>query len=1014
MRKIRQQVIQQILWGIVALGILTCSLQSLGRSTSPSRRAPSSVLGETRILRKKPGRIVQAELLVAQGELTDKSTQEMISMLKGFQTLISDEKNPEKKAKLLLSEAGTHLALARQYRAKGKRLTSTEKRNEQDASRRVVARMSSLTPDEKLPATIRSRAAYYAGLALLNMNLESEAQRHFRQSIEIDPSATHSQALSLFLAEQAFEQDRYQDSLEIFKTHFKKYNESQKALAIYKMAWCYLNLNNLPQAEKNFLSIAGKDAAGPFGYDALKDLAYVVTLQRNESDIVQFAREHFKDDKSKQSEFLMLVYSNFQAQSGTKRKPELLAELGRIEKDPVKRIRILINTLKGTQREYAANEAYQEFATLRDETEKTGWKSGLNGWEDMAIELEQELFHLIKAHVDTLSGKIKTQDNLESSLVADRLTQILAFHISYYPKSREREGSYLLWMKACEEQKKYRCAFDAANRALEDAKSTASLRRIAQLSRLRALDNLLSENPSLKPQLRQSLEQYLSERKPDADWLAIAKRLSSILNDDKKFSESIPWLEKIHHKEQSTESFYRLQFARFQAEDFAAVARANFKLGTDRNSQEARSLMRESHLKLAQKNLVGDRFEDYAQNLIEFLKTNPEADKADAARRSLVDQYLDRRMLDQASSELLRVDSSHRMRAYGPQVQSLAQLLMKKGEFAKVATLTLDWAKSPQKSALELAWAAAMVAQNPVSGIKVQDPKAREYIFGIWALTHPNTLIEDVQKTNPRSETEKKLLLLALQVSQKRLDPTVPPKLKAALKGIYEPRSAAPPARSLAEFTKIIYPSAKTNRAKYESLAQAAAEKVRSLRGRVVKDIDGRASAEQIEILRAAKMAEDRVADVLIKAPLPEGLSKDQISEYKTGIAELAAEFSKQGEEYRKLSLGLEKSASVAGGAVLLRFPSLDRWPAFRGEAGVVLESLVRKHKSAAALICLDQWKADKSITSEMYFEMRSRILFSQAANPALSRYIANEFAELGQRNLLDKWKDLALSAAKE
>ncbi|MBX3018385.1 MAG: hypothetical protein KF767_10875 [Bdellovibrionaceae bacterium] len=986
------------------------------RATAPTTQRnvanAASAKSDAKVVRKKPGRVVQADLLISQGELSSKSTKELISMIKGFQTLIKSERNPEKRAKLTLSEAGTYLALSGAYRAKDK-LTAVEKKNERDANRKVVTSLGPVLAAGGLAPAQRSRAAYYMGLAHLNLNDENAAAESFRQAIDIDPQANYGQALSLFLAEQSFEKDRYQDSLDIFQRHFKKYNDSQKTLAIYKMAWCYVNLNNLDQAEKHFLMIAGKEAAGPFGYDALKDLAYVVTLHRGETDIIQFAKTNFKDDRDSQGEFLVQVYGFFQTQSSTKRKPELLAELTKIEKDPVKRLQILVSTLRGSQREYAATEPYNEFITIRDEIEKIGWKPGLARWGEMANDLEQELFHLIRAHVDTLNGKIKTAENIEPGVVTDRLVQALFFHISYYQASRERENSYMLWIKVCEEQKKHKCALEVSNRIMEDSKTGANLRKAAQMSRLRALDNLVPENASLKPQLRQSLETFIADRKPDADWALVAKRLVGLQQDEKKFDDAAALAAKIHQFEQTTESFYRQQFARFQAEQYFDVANADFKLTQDKFSEDARALAREANLKLAQKNLAGNKFEDYAKNVSEFLKSNPDAEKADVARKNLIEQLLERKMFDQASGELMNVPAARRAKAYGAQIQGLAQYHLRKGEFAKAIAMTQDYAASPQKGVLELAFASATVGLNGGAGLSIKDTKAREYIFGVWALTLPENLIKELSAQAPRNENEKKLLLLALQVDQKRLDPVVPAKLKGALRGVYDgPVAPAGASKALKDLAKITFPTAKTSKAKYETQAQTAAEKVRGLRTRVVKDLEGRAPNEQIEILKAAEKAEERTADVLEKAPLPDGLAKAQVAEYKAAIAELAGEFTKQAAEYRKIAAGVEKNAA-ASPASPLAFPALDRWPTPKGEATDVVADLLKKKQYAGALIALDQWKTE-GLAGGAYFELRTRILFSQPANPGLARYVASELNELGQKDLFEKWKNLSLSAAKE
>lgn len=983
-----------------AITVLTAVLLSAWVGVaSPSPQALKAALPPA----KKPTRVVESELLLGQGEITQKTTAEMISMLKGFQSLIKSEVEPEKKAKLQLSQASTYLTLARQYRSAEKSKSGKVKKNSTEASQRAIGTLLPVIGDQRISPPLQARAHYLKGIAHLNLGQEKDAAASFSAAITLQPTATYAPALSLFLIETEIEQDHFQKALDLIQTHMTSYNESQKVLAIYKAAWCYVNLDNPNQAEKNFLMIAGKEAAGPFGHDALKDLAYLVTLHRDEKDIIRFSKENFKTQET-QSEFLVQVYSYFQSQSTTKRKPEILAELTKNEKDPVKRLRILIATLKGMQRDYAAAEPFLQFKEISGEIDRLTWKTSLPGWTEMASDLEQELFHLIQAHVDTLNNKVKSPDPITTNIVADHLVETLAFHAKYYPNSSEHENTMQTWLRVCDEQKNARCASLAAAKILEEKKLSPALKQSALFVQLKALDNLAAEDPAAKEKLKKALESYLSEKKPDKDWYQVAKRLTTLLNETKNYKASIPWLEKIHQSEQSTESFFRLQSARYQNEDYLTVANSQFRLTEDQFSQDARVLAREAHLKIAQKNLKGDNFEAYAQSVVEFLKTNPDPERADLARKSLIEQYAQRKMWKNATEQLMIVKPQNRVKDYAATSALVGTALLKQGDFSKAHQIVDNW--TPKSGAAELepiVTASEIATGRPIHAI--HDDKVREYHLGQAALGNPGIAIRYFELNKTKTEADKKILLLALQVEKRTMTPVLTAKQKVLLKGFYEGIHNLPPAPTLKSLKAIAFPSPKMPKASYESTAQAAAEKVRALRPLIAKDLEGQSPESQLQLLAAAQEAEKRVASSLLKAPLPDGIEKSQIVEYKKAIADLASEFQKQGTEYEKITAKIR--ARVNSEPTALAFPDLGQWPTYKSDLKEVLGRLIEQGQATAALFVLDQWRADNTITADAHAEMRCRLLFSLGTNPAVSNYLASELVATGQKDLLEKWKSL-------
>lgn len=959
---------------------------------------------------KQPGRTSTQEYMLGVGEADTKNDKELINMIRGFSYLVKEEKSEDRKANYALSISSSYLALARYYRVKTK-FGPQEKKNEATANERVLKYLEPVIASKKLDVRTKAKAAYYQGLAYINQGFFDKAQEKFLLSLNFHKESAFAPSISLYLAESKFEKEKYEEAINFYKAYFDRLTDQQKALSIYKTAWCYINIGDLVKAERFFISLIGKKASGSFGDDAVKDLAYLVTLTRNETQIIEFSVREFGKREDVRVNFLTEVFFYFQSQSGNKKKPILLAELLRIEKDPPKRFKILASSFRSSQKPFASMGTYEEFARIKKEVELNHFKPGLAEIKDSAAEIETEVTGYIKANYDTVIGKVKTPETIKSSEVFRQFEEVLNFHL-YYFRGPDREKSYQVWISACDRMMNSACLYKVSKRIQSEKEISPELKKDADLMLLKALEQLAGKEPKYRDELIGELERFIASRQEtEKEWKTAATKLTLLYNEKKEFLKSLPLLDKLHNINKNSESYFRLQFARFELGQFDELVKQNESYADDKFMKDARNLLRESHLKLATKAQETNQFDQYKAHLQAFLALKPDEAKADLARKNYIGQLIEKADWKAVHEEFKALPMKKRISpVYVKELTRSLVEFIKDAEFAWVQELLHGIPKESYKGNLGLLWLSSELAVKQ-GDIDFQGPWKdltnyhRTYGLGILALTKPQKVIDSFQTKPPTSEKEKKLLLFSYQMRDKNPQPNLDPWAQKVLKGMVEGRvSTSGESSSEKKYSQVEFPKSSFGPKRYERYTQVAVESIRFIRRRVLKDVEKVDPSGKIRVLLKAIEHEKKMAEVIRAAPAPAGLDEAQTAEYKKGLGDLANEFDNQAVEFEKVKVAVEGKVKEDE-KNRWPVPIQDQWPWPDKAWTSILREMVDKGNPSAALVCLDQRKSDESAGEEDYFQARSKILFSLGNHAVLSDYVKTELQQAKRDNLIAFWR---------
>lgn len=941
-------------------------------------------------------------------ESTKKSDHDLIVMIKGFRFLLKNEEPGPKRDHLLLANSSAELALARNYRLRPKP-TDADKANEKkflDASYKDAYEiLKSPTANEDS----KSRGMYYAGLALIDLGRGKEAEDLFTDAIRMKPTAEYAPAMALYLGESKFDQEKYQDAIKQYAQFFKRFNKGQKALAIYKTAWCYVNLQKPDFAEKNFLLLAGKKWAGAFASDSIADLAFVLAEHRSEQDILQYTATIFQKQPDLRTDVLTAVYKYYQSSSGTHEHPAMFNELMRIEKDPAKRLLLVISNLKGVQRNYAAMEPYRQFLDLKKRMQNDHITPGSDVMKKVSSELEPLIEQMVRSFADTFSGKTKSPEKIERADISKILMDLLWFHTTYFPNSEDRAASYETWMDVCRELKDYACSYQVSRYVLKE-KSLEKLHAHARLEWLAALDGLKDTKPSYRAEYLQGLKKFYQEMPNDPQWLPLTKRLTVLMNEDKDFKDSIPILKQIDDREKTSESRYRLLWALFESQQFEDVTSLG-AVGTDKFADDSKKLVREAHLRIASQKIDKNDFAAYEQHVNSYIAENGNNEKTDMVRRDYLNRSLDHGDTARTDQYLIGLPAEKRFNNQNKALTSrLIDQYIKTGQFEAAHKILIKGAKIAQYKEYEFDWYQTTLGLNrsltksEFQTLKDSNVKIQNYVLGVLTLTHPEAAMYYFQQQPSLNTKDKHMLLLSYQMSQQTWTPKLGPKAREMLGNV------APVEIKENDLTKselairaIHIPQGKVS----EKRVAKIAEETRQTRKQITKDIENAKSQKiQKRIITSAQSLEESAAKMILDSPMPANLTDEQQTAYKNGIQELANEFSNQAAEYKKLSDTLDQKMDSDEKERQRRIAKID--PAGEvpsGDMKKVLAQLMDQKNFAGALIAVDRALSLNAIKPEEFHVYRSWILLTAHPTNFMKEYVRGELIEAKQDQLLQKWE---------
>ena len=946
-------------------------------------------------------------------KLSDDEEATLRSALESFNFLIPHSRAGADRNKLVLNRARASLAIAQ------RRLMSGPKLDLDEAGRKLL---QSSTADatwvynqSASDASSRSDANFLIGLSSMYLNNYQAATVRFEKALSENPKSPDASWMAFFVAEEYFEERKFADASKTYRDFFSRFDNHGKRLALYKIAWCYLNLNQVDLSEKTFLQVIRTTPKDDITRDSIRDLAHLLAnMYKDESEVLSLADQFLGKSPEIKFELLRTISLILEARGLVTPDSKLLAVLVKLEKDPVKAFELQLGAFSSIRREYASRPHYRAWMKIRDVLDHDHWDTRLDELAPISATLDNETKAVLRSYVDTFSGKVKTPEQIPRKELGQSLLQLFDFYIRYLPQSKLRQTVYSFWFDVCDDLKDSHCTLEVSGKVLE-AKDTAALQSRAELELISALEDLTKADPKqYHDTLSRVMSDFVAQRSTSEKWLVVAKRWADLQMEGKEYEKTIPLRQKILEKEATYENFYALQWARFQAGHADEVLKDRDHPGLH-GPKEPRlvDVVREAALKEAVQARKTDDAKEYVARVRVFLDAHPDAKKASIAKHDLVEFLLDHKDYDAAEEEYFRLSPADRKNGdFSDSERHLIRVRMKNGEFARAGKLIESNGTAKLSEDLKLLRVLAILGNGhtpDAAQFAVLSTDSKDYVTGLLALFKPGVLIEQFDSKPPRTAGDRAIALLALRMRKGEWEFPLAQKYAEWL------GKEAP--EEMREFPKVPFerkieavrpPSSKLSAKKISKAIEKMVGDVRTLNGDLAKVLAGLPAAVQLRVLVSMHGLQDAMVEAIDGSPAPDGLNPDQIKQYKDGLHQISQEFKDQAQEIEKLRASVEaaRSADSAKRAEQeIRRPSMNSWgwPDQKG-----LRDLVDKHNGLGALIVADLMKGDELKNDDDYFAARAGIILSSLDSKAGRIEVFHELEQAKQSALILKWRELA------
>jgi len=855
--------------------------------------------------------------------------------------------------------------------------------------------------------------AYYLK-GLIAIYLDKSARQHFERSLQLVPSLDASPWMSLAVAEDHFDAGDYGRALHFYQLNFDKMDAPTQELATYKIAWCQLTLKQYLPAEASFRKLISNSAQGTFAKDAAHDLALAVTQYKNQSEIVALADELFDKDIERKALFLTTVNASNELRNTVEINSPIVKKMLELERKPEKSLAVHLSALKSSRKSYASEKHFKAFMDLSGTLAQMS-ANVLERKELASIRssVESETLHIIRAFVETFSGRMTTPESLSRAILADRLKPLFAFHEIRFPASNQHATLSKIRVDVCVEMKDDACVLDLVQKLQKDNRLRA-MHPDFKREELAALDRLQLKNPAqFQSAFLEKSEQFLKAEPNSIHWTRVAKRLAELHIAAKDYAAALEKLGPIHKKEPTPENFYALQWNRFQAKKFEELL-ADRSISEDNSSSKLRDLRRESALQLAQAAKENKNEKNYRASIEQFLASRPEPGKAAIAKKD----YLVYLLKEQDFEGFLKADKDLNIEGLSRERDGLGGLrdmvwlhFMEKGHFEKARATDL----SAYRQILALLASQPEAVFTRLSGLTREQ---RNYALNLLALLKPELALgwlESVRKSGPLAADERAVAVLTLQIMEGSLELSPNRRNSYFLGNQFpsRPQSSSVPLPFEALIAATPLPIASMPPAEYAKKTSQAVDTTRKVRRRVLRELRGAPVKTQLRALAKAKGLELDVARVLVEAPPPAGLSAEQKIQYADGIQKLAEEFRAQAGEYERIEKSAVSNISNTEKARLAnRMPQPTAkswaWPAEWGEPELATakEHLADKHY-LSALVFLDIWRESQPKKLDAYGRARAGILLLSRDNEVIKSYVKEELKVFNLSGVVQDWEGL-------
>ncbi|MEK6773865.1 MAG: hypothetical protein AABY64_07985 [Bdellovibrionota bacterium] len=934
------------------------------------------------------------------------------TQIKALNLIIKTESDRKKKIDLYLRKSYLHVSVAKMFglnREKVNNITTPEKFHLDEAEKILNFLMKNIRNDKDVMGSIYN----ITGLVEYEKDQPAKAVEYFKKSIELNSKSPQSETMAIFIAEYYFDTDKYEEAIKYYRLLYKQMNPYQKALSDYKVAWCNINLRKYDVAEQGFTQIIKENLDKGVVDDSYKDLAFIITREKDENIVLERARTAFPQPQLR-SKFLYNCLLFYLQQSKNNPRDSIFREIFSIQDDPHERSRLLALKVSFEKKDYPTVAVYKALTELNQHLANAEPKVRQKFFMGDAFQLEEDSEIIIRLFVDGYTGKVRTKENLPKPYLGKSMISLIAMHLNWFPHTKKYLPLYNLWIDACADLKDSACLLGLEKdlkAKQNERKEIAEAYRRVKLEVLSLYDSAYSADPvKHEGAFMFRLHEYVETYPIDPNTLRIQKRIFSIEFKNKKFKEALAWARKIWSSEQNAENLQKLWYTQFELGLYKEILEspdsAKFK------SQELTDIRRETSLKSAQVNAAAGNFALYEADLKIYLGSNPSEEKSAVVYLDYFNRLLEQKKWEAISNEWNRLPEKIKTRNEFHGFRSRAfEQMTNQGVFVKIPGF---WASTNDKDLnfqifLNRRALSEKITSEEWKEIRNFPTARRNYIMNLLVLTRPIELNSWLLSQKNLSADEKKILYLSVLLEKKNSNFILTEKEMAPIKDLV-PESRRPDAAAKIEkeLNKLAFPTSAMKPARYNKMVEGLVGDIKVVRKRGFNSLNQLTRNQKRRVLAQLIMNETEMSKAIMNSPLPDGLTEAQITEYKGGLAELAKEYDLQAVEFTKAKSELEGQLLKENDpAMTLPEIQIEKWDLPAGAPKDMALNLFNKVSPAAALIYLDNQLGLKTVSPEDYSRIRGGLLLRISNSEAMRKLVHDEWVDAKQTVLIDKWREI-------
>lgn len=945
--------------------------------------------------------------------LIDEDPTKLEKQVKALQLILKNEKDRTKKINLYLRLSYIHVSIAKKYgikRLTGEKLNPNEKKHLDEANKIISFLLKNIENNNKALSTLYN----IKGLVSYELEKVDETIQNFLKSIELNPKNPQAEVMSIFIGEYYFDQEKYNDAIKYYQLFYKRMNNSQKALADYKVAWSYLNLKEIDKAELQFVKIIREELDKGTTEDSYKDLAFILTQDKDEQTIIAKVNAFTKSPElmGKLYYYCLLFYLQ---SSKDQPRDRLFKEVLAIQKDMHEQLKVLALKVSFEKRDIPTKGMVAALDNFAVKIKGANPEAREKFFKSDAYQLEEDSEFNIRIHVDAYTGKLKSEENMPKNLLGELAVKQIKIHLDWFPGSKKKNILYHLWIDTCVDLKNSNCLFELETRFKAEKSTPEAFEFLKKIQiELLALYDSAYEKDHQKHQVAfiGRLKQFIEQFPNDPIALKSKKRLFGIYFSSKNFTEALPLAEQVFKLEKNNESAQKILLSLFELGKYDVIL--TDPVYNTFVSPEIMEIKREASLKSAMINAGKGNFENYETDIRAYLNTKPSDEKAMVVYIDYFKKLIEMNQFQKLDQEWKKLPKEMQdKKNFYPIKSSYFDKVLGEGDFYKTTSF---WNYTTDKNLNEkiiinkIAMNYKLTTQDITFFIQMDNDK-KNYLFNILNYVYPAETIEILKSFKTLTDSEKKILLSALLLKAGTLKMTFDPNDIKDIKNIVpEKFSKDTDLKIEKDIKNVVFPNSKMKPKVYESYVVNNVDNIKFLRNRVLKSLKTATQVQKIRVLGLMAELESKMAQSIKDSPVPEGLDEAQLKEYKTGLEEMAKDYETQGQSFSTAKLEIEsqiKKQADDEEAAILPLIKLDDWSVSKNDTFAKLNQIFDTVSAKAAIIFIDNLMFSKKIQMEEYYSYKAWIILKLGASESLRKFYHDELVEAGQVALIEKWKGL-------